>query len=584
MLLTDTEAPAAESVRARRWERLAPAAVLLILAGALVYQAWSLGITVDEPSHLLSSHLYWQGADRLKPRDLPPLIKIVCGWVPGRLSIQLPFDPHDRREARDEWVLSQTMLDRMHRPAIRPLFFFTRLPLIVFPILTAALVWFWGRKLWGARTGLFLMAAYALEPTALGHGALVKNDIAATFTYLLFWFSLWAFWRTPGLWRAAGVGGATLLVLLSKMSMLWLLGVAPLAILARLVLSRTPVRRAALALALVLLIPYLGVLAACQFETRRIPEFELNALRHDPLLPKPLLAAVQIFRVIPMAVPIWEGTLSLFRNNGQPAPVYLLGSVHPEGSLWYFPVALAVKAPPVLLALVLAGLLMLAARTIRRRLDLTVLFWTAPAVLYLGLASLSSLQLGVRLILPALPFGLLIAGAAVKRLIESRKAALAVLAASWLFVQTASVYPNGISYFNELAGGPSNGSRFLSDSNIDWGQSLPELDRYMRSHRIPSVHLAYFGNDIPWRFFRDGEALGVPVPWSEGMVKEKMVRLEPGYYAVSATLLSGQFFPPPQRNYFDPLANRHPVAVIGHSIHLYKVEEDLTPTKSIDGS
>ncbi|MDP2996932.1 MAG: hypothetical protein Q8N47_05545, partial [Bryobacterales bacterium] len=65
-----------------RWEVLVLACILTAHLAALVYLAWHTGVTVDEPSHQESSYFYWHGKDELKPRDMPPLIKIVGGWEP----------------------------------------------------------------------------------------------------------------------------------------------------------------------------------------------------------------------------------------------------------------------------------------------------------------------------------------------------------------------------------------------------------------------------------------------------------------------------------------------------------------------
>ena len=40
-------------------------------------------------------------------------------------------------------------------------------------------------------------------------------------------------------------------------------------------------------------------------------------------------------------------------------------------------------------------------------------------------------------------------------------------------------HPYYLAYFNQLAGGPSGGYRVLVDSNLDWGQDLPGLVRYV---------------------------------------------------------------------------------------------------------
>jgi hypothetical protein len=461
------------------------------------------------------------------------------------------------------------MMERTDQSTLQRMFFYTRLPAIVFPLATAALLWLWGRRIWGAGAGLLLAALYALEPTALGHGALIKNDVAATCSYLAFWFAAWSFWRVPTLRRAAVLGGATLLAVLSKLSMLWLCGVAP--VIAILAMRRErPTARAIAALALLLLIPYLGALTACQFETRRISAFELHALAQDPHLPKPLIAAGHIFRILPMPVPLWDGVLNLFRNNDEPVPVYFLGNVYPHGHPLYFLTAVLVKSSIPVLLLAAGGALLLASEGVRR-LKAESLFWIAPGLVYVGLASLSSLQLGVRLVLPALPFALLIAGAAVSRLLTRRGAAILLLLFLWGGCESVRAYPDGLSFFNLAAGGPDRGLRYLADSNLDWGQGLPELARYIQASRLSGVRLAYFGNDSVWRFFDQRQIELLPLPWGEGQVKQREIPLRGGYYAVSATLLPGQFFPPAYRDYLRPLRQRKPTDVIAHSIYVYRL-------------
>jgi hypothetical protein len=42
-----------------------------------------------------------------------------------------------------------------------------------------------------------------------------------------------------------------------------------------------------------------------------------------------------------------------------------------------------------------------------------------------------------------------------------------------------SFHPHYLSYFNELIGDRKNMSRYLADSNVDWGQSDEYLQRYL---------------------------------------------------------------------------------------------------------
>lgn len=130
---------------------------------------------------------------------------------------------------------------------------------------------------------------------------------------------------------------------------------------------------------------------------------------------------------------------------------------------------------------------------------------------------------------------------------------------------------------NLWAGGPENGLRYLSGSNLDWGQGLPDLAAYVRKHKIGRIRLAYFGTDTVWRFFRDEEVEPVPIPWEPDMVKEKQLQPRPGYYAISATLLAGQFMPQDFQDYFARFRPLQPLARIGYCIYLYKIEPRALP-------
>lgn len=557
-------------------------AILIGLAGALVIEAWKIGVTVDEPSHLVSAYLYWQGKDRLEPRDMPPLIKIVGGWVPNLFHLPLPADLGYKHETRHEWNVSADMIDKMSGPEMQRVFSYSRMPFAIFPLLTATLIWFWARQLFRPPVAVLLMLAYALSPTALAHGALFKNDIAATFTYLWFWYCAWKFWREPNRKRAAWLGVSTFLGAISKMSMLFLICAAPSVVLLRYLTRRKlGLRATAAALLLVLLIPYAGVLAACQFETRRIPAAEWSALVRDPSLPKPFVAAAAVFRVLPLPVPMWHGTVALFRNNADPVRVYLLGNIYKRGTIFYFPVALAVKVPIPVQLLLLGGVILMVIRVRRGLWTGADILWLLPGFLYIGLASLSALQLGVRLVLPALPFGLFLCGVALEWLWKVQGPAIPAALLVWLAVQSAIIFPHGISFFNLWVGGPKNGLRYLADSNVDWGQDLPALADYVKEHGINKLKLSYFGNDKPFRFFRENQLEVIAPPWSDDLTGGHVrLKPEPGYYAISANLLPGHFFERKYRDFYRAFRDRQPIATAGYSIYIYRIPSDVAVGKS----
>ena len=62
---------------------------------------------------------------------------------------------------------------------------------------------------------------------------------------------------------------------------------------------------------------------------------------------------------------------------------------------------------------------------------------------------------------------------------------------------TLAVYPHELAYFNEAAGGPENGYRHLLGSNLDWGQDLVLLKRWLLRHGYDPARVnveGYYGH------------------------------------------------------------------------------------------
>ncbi len=555
-----------------RLSLLALAAVLSLQAVALAWQAWTVGVTVDEPAHLLSAALYWRGQDRLYPRDMPPMIKLAGGWVPNRIGIPIPSDSNAWKR-NSEWDSALVMMSRMKPERVQRVFFWARLPLIVFPLGVSLILFLWVREVLGDWPAIAAAFLFAFGPTSMAHGSLFKNDQAATFGYILFWWRAWKYWNKPSwpnlIWLAAGV----LAGLMAKLSMLLLVGVGPLLILAR---SLRPllIRRPLAHAAALTVIVYGVTLATSWFDIRRLAEPVVREVYENPRSPLWLKAGASVFERIPAPKLYWDGIVSLAASHADGNPVYLLGHREPQGSPYYFLIASAVKFTAALQLLLIAGLALALWMLARGESSYGILaFLLIPPLLYVGLASTASMQLGVRLILPAVPFAAFLSAfvfaAPARRLSPAIPAAgLALLA--FLALQSARYYPHGMSFFNIWAGGPENGLRYLADSNLDWGQDLPSLSQWVHEHKIQHLRLFYFGTDTPWRFFDDNLLETIPPPWGPNLVKSNPFHPDPGYYAVSATLLPGHFFAEEYRDYFKAFREAEPIGRAGHSIFIYK--------------
>ena len=528
------------------WERTAMAGISLIFLLLLASLAARTGVTGDEPANLVSGYLYWQREDTSEG-DLGPLIKIAGGWVPHLTGLPIPGVSHQAWKSGSREIALQ-MMHSMSSQQIERTFFYARLPMLVFPLGCTILLWWWGRRLFSPGAGVLIALAFSLSPNVLGHGALFHNDLAAAFGYLFFWYRAWEFWRQPDAGRAAWMGLAVALGLAAKFSLLILVPIAPIVIAARFLWDRQLATGKFIGpMAAMALTAYLGILAVWQFQ-------------------------VEPWARVPTPVGLYNGVPALMESATEQTRVYMLGQVHPGGHWLYFAVALAAKMPRALLFLVAAGLVASLVALLRRRLCASDVFWLAPAFLYLTLASLVNLRFGVRLVLPSLVFLVLVAGKALQGCApRSAAAVFPVLLFLWMGSRTAGAWPHYLSFFNEWAGGPDKGLRVLSDSNIDWGQDLPELARWVRQRDIGRIRLAYHGSNNPHAYLDHQRVEMLPVPGQEGHRGGTRFQPEPGYYAISATHLTGHRFEQRFQDYFADFRTMRPVGKAGYSIFVYRV-------------
>jgi hypothetical protein len=229
---------------------------------------------------------------------------------------------------------------------------------------------------------------------------------------------------------------------------------------------------------------------------------------------------------------------------------------------------------------------------VHRRWGHDLAFWAFPA-LYLAVAVRSGMNIGYRHLLPLFPFLYTAIGSAHQENRASnfqlpasnfqlpapsihppsrcswdlRKSKILLPLLAWLILGTLRVYPFGLAYFNELAGGPRNGYHYLVDSNSDWGQSFKALKRYMDREGIESVRLSYY----TWI---DPAAYGVqyrPLPPAPAAPPtfERRFDPAPGVYAISATPLQGVMLAQPEA--YDSFRHREPVAQPGYGLLVYEV-------------
>jgi hypothetical protein len=268
-----------------------------------------------------------------------------------------------------------------------------------------------------------------------------------------------------------------------------------------------------------------------------------------------------------------------FVKHSEKRKAFLMGERSEDGWWYYFPVTLALKTPVPLLVLLAVAVALAVSGRLRSAHD--GVLWL-PVGVYLAVAMARSLNIGHRHLLPLYPFFFILAARAVEWLwlaprpgaARSAGRAIAVVLLAWYAAGTLRVHPHYLAYFNELAGGPDQGYRYLVDSNLDWGQDLPGLKAYLDRTGIETVKLSYFGTAEPAYYGIRGERLpGHPLAETTART------VRPGeVIAVSATNLQGVYLDadPDAERLMRKLRRLQPLAVIGHSIFVYRSDFSWT--------
>jgi hypothetical protein len=264
-----------------------------------------------------------------------------------------------------------------------------------------------------------------------------------------------------------------------------------------------------------------------------------------------------------------------FRESGPWS--YLEGQWRPGGWWYFYLYAFFIKLPIgtlLLLELALIATLVTKGYSAGWKAEFFFLFSMAAV---LGFLIRSGAPQNLRYALPFLPLAYIWISKLARSFRQKDQFAAVAIAGCLAGSVLCSlwVYPHSLSYFNELANGPAHGYEYLTESNVDWGQDLLYLRKWLDEHpEVQSLRLAYLGRIDP-RFA--GIEFSLPPKAIEGQGPQ------PGWYAVSVAILTGFHWDHPDGKggleritaqdylYFNRF---RPVAMAGYSIHVYHITPD----------
>jgi len=514
--------------------------------------------TQDEAVYVVSGLSYWRTGDfRLNPEH-PPLVKLLLALPLVFRGAEFSPDPVAWAEA-SQWDLAPRVLYRNVIPGPE-LLVSARLVNVVLALMLAALCVYWAWRTFGGTGAIVTAGLAAFEPNLLAMGHLATTDTGYALAML---GSIVAFLRwleRPGWLRLVTAAVAFTLAILTRFNALLLVGLLPAVYLTVVLVRRgnwkLPMAKLAGAAGIFALTAFLGVWLAYGFELRPLNQPQDQPAR-EALAGIPGVAGWIESTPFPSAS-YMSGLLFqlIHARDGQWA--YLAGQISHSGWWYYFPVALLVKL--TIATLILAGVGIF--RSVRAAprgptapvFSSWVLLTVAGGIFVSALPS--RLDLGVRYVLPLIAVMTVLAGGAAS---IARKRFGAFLVAGFLIWHIFSVgrnFPHWIPYANESIGGPAKLDRVLIDSNLDWGQDIPLVAEYMRTHEIDEYDFQSFST-------APAEPYGAyerAIPTDD---QPEAVRKYRGVVAIGKSAL---WYPTMK---YEWLRRLIPDAVLGHSVNVY---------------
>jgi hypothetical protein len=539
----------------------------------------------NEVAHLISGASHWQLGRFELYRGNPPFVRMIAAIPAVASGCKTDWslyrdDPGSRPEAgmvprfiimNGEWTFRYIVLGR--------------LMCLPFSWLGAWVCFRWANELYGNASAVLATALWCFSPNELALASFMTPDGVASSLGVSAGYFFWRWLDRPD-WTRSAVAGLFLgLALLTKLTWVTLLILWPaITIIHLLNIRRLRAPRGqhllptfVLCIAIGMHVLNMGYLYDGSFkalgdfrfvsriltgpERRTLANGWGNRFRGTTLgrIPVPLPAQYVL------GFDIQKADFDIHRRT------YFRGKMYESGLWYYYLYALGVKTP--------LGIFLIAivAMWIQKGYEHARMAWILPVhfVFFLAIVSAElSWNAHLRYALPALPYSFIWVSRAAQVFATGQRylSMMVVIGIVWATGSSLRYAPHSVSYFNELAGGPEAGHRHLIDSNVDWGQDLFALRKWLQRHpEAGTIGLAYYGQYNP-------AALGIDffLPKDDA----DAVR-EPGWYAVSVTMMHGMPFwqtaPDGQQHWCKPdgftdFLERTPADRVGYSFFIFHIE------------
>ena len=581
--------------------------------------------TTDEVAHVPAGYSYVKYFDyRLNPEH-PPLLKAVSSLPLLFLDLNFPEDLAAwKDDVNGQWETGWKFLYHYDNDADQMLIW-NRIPILLYAIILGIYVYLWTRDLFGKKTALFTLFLFSFSPNILAHSRLVTTDlgVAASFFIALYYF--YKFIKDPS-WRyliysglffgiaqlvkfsniflVAYLGLLVLLVIAFKRNKIFLFNFPGSAKIKRPLLQRSYTLLISLALIFIIgfaLVEIVYVVFTFNMPTEVQGRLIDTSLPGDSSITPAVRDTLHVLKNNPVTKPFAQYLLGLFmvfaRVQGGNT-TYFFGETTDQSWWYYYPLAFLIKTPISTIILFVASFFLFIidfVKQVRRQKipaasrKITALYgkvvgagWkTLPEIIMISVIAAffviginSNLNIGLRHVLPVYPFMFMLIAKYIARFWRKRRekakgvpklklAALAIIVVYYLGTSLAS-FPHYLAYFNEFIG-RDNAYKYTVDSNLDWGQDLKRLAKYVEDNNIEHIKVDYFGGSVPGYYMGDKQE-----KWRSNDGETT------GWLAVSATFFqnSKHYAKIQGEKDYRWLEKYEPEAIIGGSILVYNIPED----------
>ncbi len=578
----------------------------VIIASAVVIavlSVWDDSPIVDEIPHIGAGYSYIiKGDMRLNPEH-PPLAKDLAGIALSFLGLkQTAFNTHFwLTDINGQWEFGRNLLFNSGNDAIKAVHA-AKMPVLIFFILSGILVYIWTKKLYGNKAALLALFLFSFSPTVIAHSRFVTTDVPALFGVLVSSFFFVRYLKSPTRRNLIIAGLALGIATLTKFSMFLLVPYfLALAVIYGFVSGRNTVMGKLSYLLNTVLIIFIGYIFVVG------PVYALHVRNYPPERQKQdttynvgsygrrffpnIVIWMSDKPVIRPLAQYGVGLLMVTQRSIGGNDTYFLGEVSKNAWKKYFPIVYFLKEPlPFWILISLVWLYWSAKFQFKKNLLKNILLksgaWTRDyftefamllwLVIYWYASIKANLNIGVRHLLPIYGFTyILLSGQVIKisHKIYSKKMLIVYcsfvgILLGWYLYENLSVYPYYLTYFNQVAGGPSGGYRYVVDSNLDWGQDAKRLAEWIDKNNIPKIHLDYFGWADAGYYLKNKYIWLTRTQYNSAA---EFLKDEPhgGYIAISASFFQGS-----QGNSetgYSWLNEYAPITVIGNSIFVWYI-------------